>query len=261
MSYARDLIGKKFGRLFVVSRNYEKQHELFVNRGVQKAFWNCVCDCGNNKVVESSNLTNKQNPTLSCGCYALERRHKQKNTKDIKWFRDKDIVIGTTNAGKHFKVSLIDFEKVKNYCWRIDSRGYVVANSRDGSNSTIKLHRLIMDTKPNDIIDHKDWDKTNNTRDNLRVATKSQNNINVKLKSNNTTGYPGITINQSGNYIVRISYDGKRHYIGTYKAFHDAIIARRNAEIKYHAEWSGENNKHDYEKHIKKKGRNNYATG
>jgi len=102
----------------------------------------------------------------------------------------------------------------------------------------------------NDIIDHKDWNKSNNTRDNLRFATKSQNNINIKLKSNNTTGYPGLTINRGGYYVARISLNGKRYYLGTFKNLRDAVAARREAEIKFHKEWSGENNKHDYEKII-----------
>ena len=82
MATAKDLTGMKFGRLTVLSRNYDKQKELYDKTKQYKAFWNCLCDCGNEVVVTSSNLQNKANPTLSCGCYFKEVCHKQKNTKE-----------------------------------------------------------------------------------------------------------------------------------------------------------------------------------
>ena len=49
--------------------------------GRYKAFWNCICDCGKEKIVNSSNLTNKINPTKSCGCYCKDILHEQKKYK------------------------------------------------------------------------------------------------------------------------------------------------------------------------------------
>lgn len=100
------------------------------------------------------------------------------------------------------------------------------------------------------LVDHKNWNKADNRKENLRIATKSQNNINIKRKINNTSGYPGVTKTKNGRYISRISLNRRRYYLGTYKCFEDAVVARRNAEIKLHNDWSGENNKHDYEKII-----------
>lgn len=56
MAYAIDLIGRRFGRLLVVSRNYEKQTEYYNNTGHYKAFWNCICDCGNTYIASSGGL-------------------------------------------------------------------------------------------------------------------------------------------------------------------------------------------------------------
>ena len=56
MAYAIDLVGERFGRLLVISRNYEAQTEYFKNTGCNKAFWNCICDCGNNFVASSNGL-------------------------------------------------------------------------------------------------------------------------------------------------------------------------------------------------------------
>lgn len=251
MAYAKDLVNMKFGRLFVISRNYNKQKELFNSKGVYKAFWNCQCDCGNFVTITSSSLLNKSNPTLSCGCLAKERQHCQKNTKKNQWiFKDK-VAIGRDFNGNEFFVDIDDYEKVKDFCWRVDKRGYVVSNSRNGKNKTIFIHRIIMNVPDDLFVDHKNWDKSNNRKENLRVATKSQNNTNIKRKTNNTSGYPGVTKTKNNHYVSRISSCGKRYYLGTYKNFEDAVVARRNAEIKIHKDWSGENNKHDYEKLIK----------
>lgn len=56
-----DLTGKRFGRLFVISRAD--------NSRSGKPMWNCVCDCGTTKVISGSALTNG---TKSCGCYRRE---------------------------------------------------------------------------------------------------------------------------------------------------------------------------------------------
>lgn len=63
-----DLKGQRFGRLVV-----ESQAETFwSNSGKSRMIrWNCVCDCGNQVVVNSRAL--RTGATLSCGCYQKER--------------------------------------------------------------------------------------------------------------------------------------------------------------------------------------------
>ena len=55
-----DLIGKKFGKLIVVKREYP-------NRGKQSIYL-CKCDCGTEKIIRGNNL--KSGGTKSCGCLA-----------------------------------------------------------------------------------------------------------------------------------------------------------------------------------------------
>lgn len=57
MSIKIDLSGKRFGNLVVISEAYSDKKHLY---------WNCVCDCGNEKVVSGDSL--KQGLTKSCGC-------------------------------------------------------------------------------------------------------------------------------------------------------------------------------------------------
>lgn len=254
MKYAEDLTGERFGRLFVLSRNFAAQNENYNKTGKQIAFWNCICDCGNKKIVRASNLRNKINPTLSCGCFRKEQLHKQKNTKENQWIIRDNKAIGITSSGEKFIIDSEDLNLVKDYCWRINKNtGYVIANSRDGTNKIVWLHRLVMNVTDQSIcVDHSDWNKSNNRKANLRIATKSENNINIKRKINNTSGYTGVTINKrTGKYIARISKDNKRFYLGTFNTFEEAVRARHEAEIIIHGEWSGEINRKDFKLHKK----------
>ena len=53
-----DLTGQRFGKLVVIRRTEERQHG--------SAVWECKCDCGNTKFVNTNNLRNGN--TKSCGC-------------------------------------------------------------------------------------------------------------------------------------------------------------------------------------------------
>lgn len=56
-----DMLGQKWGRLFVVS--YEGIHN-------HKATWRCLCDCGAETIVEGKKL--RRGHTRSCGCLKRE---------------------------------------------------------------------------------------------------------------------------------------------------------------------------------------------
>lgn len=59
----RDLIGRRFGRLTVISL-----HGRDANRNNQ---WRCVCDCGKEVTVISNSLL--RGATKSCGCLKREK--------------------------------------------------------------------------------------------------------------------------------------------------------------------------------------------
>lgn len=76
MQRYKDLKNKKFGNLIPVSMEYIKD---------QRAFWNCLCDCGNEKIVRADHLISGH--TKSCGCIskrthkATHLKHNKSNTK------------------------------------------------------------------------------------------------------------------------------------------------------------------------------------
>lgn len=93
------------------------------------------------------------------------------------------------------------------------------------------LHRLawiyMTGSWPEKTIDHINGDGLDNRWSNLREADRSQNNSNIALKQNNTSGYKGVskrnTIKES--YRVEIKKGHKYYYVGSYSSAEDAAKA------------------------------------
>lgn len=64
-----DLTSHRFGRLVVT--------DLAGFTKFKQARWNCLCDCGRAKIVQSSNL--RSGHVTSCGCYSQEIRERAKS--------------------------------------------------------------------------------------------------------------------------------------------------------------------------------------
>ena len=84
---------------------------------------------------------------------------------------------------------------------------------------------------PVGIVDHIDRDRGNNRISNLRDSTHAENSRNRKVSTNNTSGVRGVSKLNSGRWLARISYNGKRIRLGCFKDKSDAIEARRAAEL------------------------------
>ena len=77
-SRTTDLLGKRFGRLLVMSfAGYLRVNSLTRERSQRAAFWVCACDCGTVLKIRACHLkVGINNPgkrsTKSCGCLAQE---------------------------------------------------------------------------------------------------------------------------------------------------------------------------------------------
>ncbi len=73
-----DITNNIYGRLTVLNFNRREDN---------KTLWNCICDCGNEKVVDGKSL--KNGSIVSCGCKNAENK---RNINNI----PKDFIDGTT---------------------------------------------------------------------------------------------------------------------------------------------------------------------
>ena len=126
--------------------------------------------------------------------------------------------------GGYATVSDSDYELLIRWKWHRHKQGYAVRNS---SSNHISMHQQIMGKKEGFEIDHKDRIKLNNTRDNLRFVTRSQNNLNRPVDPRNKVGHNGISKLSTGSFRVRLS----KKDLGRYKTLEEAIEVRRRHEL------------------------------
>lgn len=81
-------------------------------------------------------------------------------------------------------------------------------------------------------IDHKDRDKLNNKPNNLRESTPTQNCANRGKRSNNTSGFKGVSLHKLTNkFQAEIEVSGKRIYLGLFESAELAAIAYNKEAI------------------------------
>lgn len=102
----------------------------------------------------------------------------------------------------------------------VSSKGYIHINF---SGKIYLAHRLVWlyvyGHFPPLLIDHKDYDKANNRLDNLRLATKAQNNFNRKKRA-----LAGVSLH-SGRWYSKIRIGGKEVYLGSFDTQEEATQA------------------------------------
>jgi len=110
---------------------------------------------------------------------------------------------------------------------------YEVYISKDGGKQFHKkIHRLVAEAfiaNPDNRteIDHIDRDTSNNHVDNLRWTTRSENVLNTKIRSDNTSGHKNIYWNKSREcFQVKKFKDKIEIYLGAFKTLEEAIKAR-----------------------------------
>lgn len=91
--------------------------------------------------------------------------------------------------GKYTLIDDCDLEKVNKYKWRFHLDGYAIRSKRP----QILMHRFILNPPKNMDIDHKNMNGLDNRRINIRIATRSQNKLNMNKRIDNTSGHKGIS--------------------------------------------------------------------
>jgi hypothetical protein len=153
--------------------------------------------------------------------------------------KDKSYVKGFTRKGEAFLFSKSDYDIVKRYTWYISKRGYVTTNVK---RIATPMHKIILDNTDGFDVDHISGDKLDNRRSNLRICTHQENMFNQRLRSNNTSGFIGVSLMKNvGRYEAYIHYNSKKHHLGLYDNPVDAAIARDRAAKKYYGEFASLN--------------------
>lgn len=99
------------------------------------------------------------------------------------------------------------------------------------------IWKLMTNEEPPTEIDHINGNKDDNRWCNLRSVTRGQNKQNSKTPRDNTSGVKGVS-RYFNKWIVYITHNGRRHYLGLFKTLEEAAAARKNAANSLHGEFA-----------------------
>jgi hypothetical protein len=87
-----------------------------------------------------------------------------------------------------------------------------------------------------DLVDHVDRNRSNNRIENLRLATASQNQQNQLLRSNNTSGFKGVSYyKRTGKWKTEIQVNGVRKCLGYFDTPEKAFEAYTSLAAMIHS--------------------------
>lgn len=248
----RDLTGEVFGRWTVL---YQAEPR-YDNSGHLRRFWVCECSCDKHTVREVAHRCLTSGWSTSCGCYRVERAIPAMNEAAKKYngfiLHDNycEVIDGSGN------IALIDnddIELIKKYYWykvtleagtenEVSYMYTHIRNSETKKDHKLSMHEYLTGQK---YVDHKNHDGLDNRRCNLRfqkdgiTSNQGYNNINMKRRRNNTSGYTGVYYDKrSGKWTANIGINYKTKRLGTFDTFEEAVEARKAGEEKYYSGWS-----------------------
>lgn len=149
------------------------------------------------------------------------------------------------------KVALVndeDYDWINQWKWyaaKHRNTFYAVRSVRIGINKrkTVKMHRIVLGLNDRKIIiDHSDMNGLNNQRNNLRIASFSENNSNVKSYKNSSSKYKGVTLRkydgskygETHYWVARIRKNNVLYQLGSFKSEIAAAKAYNFAAVQLH---------------------------
>lgn len=147
----------------------------------------------------------------------------------------------TKRNGDTFTVLLddADADYFDQYNWNVTDHNYVAR--RIGKRSTVYLHRLLNGEPEGLLIDHKNRNRLDNRRENLRVCNRAQNNSNNETKRDNSSGYVGVRRNRTGKWEAGFYDNNSYVYLGIFDDAAEAAKARDRAVLEHRGEFASLN--------------------
>ncbi len=112
------------------------------------------------------------------------------------------------------KVDDEDFDMLSGYNWYLTGSGSGYAfgykkgtYQKKGEQKQISMHRLLLNAKKGDSVDHINGDRLDNQKSNLRIASHSFNMANRGKFKNNKQGAKGVSLHK-GKYRVQLVVGG-----------------------------------------------------
>jgi len=144
----------------------------------------------------------------------------------------------TLSSGNHVLVDDEDYEFLSQWKWK-ERGGTAVRNKHVGTvdwrsgkrkDTTILMHRLIMNAPAGMDVDHINGNRLDNRKANLRICTHAQNRANSKTPTTNKSGYKGVSwCKRDNRWIAFIRDNGRSKNLGRFDDIVEAAKAYNNA--------------------------------
>ena len=129
--------------------------------------------------------------------------------------------------GKFAIVDDENFEWLNQWKWYFNSSlGYAVGQV---DKKKMCMHRVILNVPKGMETDHKNLNKLDNRRCNLRICDRSENNMNHKTRKDSASGYKGVYLTKKDKRVKKwrstIKIRDKRIFIGNFFSKEEAALA------------------------------------
>jgi hypothetical protein len=102
---------------------------------------------------------------------------------------------------------------------------------------TIRMHRVLLQAKPGEIVDHINGDTLDNRRANLRIVDRQGNKVNSARRKDSRQPYKGVRFEPHANkWAARICVMGRRMRLGLFATAEEAAIAFSEASLAHHGQ-------------------------
>lgn len=124
--------------------------------------------------------------------------------------------------------------------WYCDKDGYLVScYYYNGRRRFVRFHRIVIDAKPQQIVDHINGNRADNRKANLRCCSRAENGRNRKVCLGNKSGVTGVFYDRERQkWSANIVFNSKRVFLGRYDNKDDAIQARLLKEKELYREFA-----------------------
>jgi len=132
-------------------------------------------------------------------------------------------------------VDAADFDRLNQWTWHLHS-GYAVRRQKG---RVILMHREIMQPPQGMVVDHKNHNKLDNTRANLRVCTRQENVCNRAKTGNTSSRFIGVYYcKDRDKWRAEIQFEGKPTFLGYFTEEIEAARAHDRAAVQYFGEFA-----------------------
>lgn len=209
MAKAKDLTGQRFGRLVAIENTGNKRGGRYL--------WKCICDCGNETLANTNNLS--KGNTKSCGCLQRENQYLAEDVTGERF-------------GRLVAIEKTSEKQNHGYKWLCkcdcgNEHTVLIANLKNGNTKSCGCLKTDI-SKSNIKIVH----SMMNGDDYVERTQLSQ--LTSVVQTNNTSGEKGVRWNEDRMlWHAYAWFKGEMVFSDFFQTEQDAINARKEAEEKY----------------------------